>query len=722
MRPTSFCAFTAVLVLWSMSICSGQTKPAEQPGADAMRELNKYPGLLPEFGQLFSKLQHNVQTPPSRHQSNLLSLLPESTTYYLAIPNYGESAQQVLATFREELKQSPVLRDWWHQGDMAKSGPEVESAVEKFSAISAFVGDEIVIFGDPNRQNHEFAVVAEIRKPGLREYLTQMMKGLPGKSTSDIRVMSPQELAAAKSRAKTKDDLIVLVRPDYLIATTGIEAARDVSQLLDTKKGGFATTEFGQRIAQSYRSGTTVLGAGNLHELLAHMPKASEANTKALEQSGFSNVKYLIWDNKRIADSSVSETELTFVGPRRGPASWLAEPRSLGTLDYVSPKALLVLTVALKNPAEIFDDVKELATASNPNAFATLPQMEQMMQLSLRDDLLRQLQGEVTMEVEDLREERPVWNVILRVNDADRLQKTFEKLLVQSPPREFDSGGVHYYSLMVPAKSQPLEICYAFAEGYLIIGSGRESVANAIGVHRSGQSMAKSASFLGQIPAGYPREVSALLYEDASAVAAFQLRRLLPELASAEQAPSPTVSPITYFAYGEDSAIRGVSGGGGSQLTTSLVVAAIAIPNLLRARIAANEASAASAMRTINVSQIMYAAAFPNRGFARDLVRLGPNPANPSASSAEYASYLSGSFVADCVAKTSCSKDGYVFTLLATCKTLVCRDYVVYAAPLSIQTGTKRFCSTSDGVTRVGSAGAQSPATATECRKWDPLQ
>ena len=37
-----------------------------------------------------------------------------------------------------------------------------------------------------------------------------------------------------------------------------------------------------------------------------------------------------------------------------------------------------------------------------------------------------------------------------------------------------------------------------------------------------------------------------------------------------------------------------------------LIIAAIAIPNLLRARIAANESSAASSIRTINTAEVTY--------------------------------------------------------------------------------------------------------------------
>src|ERR1700757_1519236 len=54
-----------------------------------------------------------------------------------------------------------------------------------------------------------------------------------------------------------------------------------------------------------------------------------------------------------------------------------------------------------------------------------------------------------------------------------------------------------------------------------------------------------------------------------------------------------------------------------------LIIAAIAIPNLLRARMAANESSAVSSLRTINTGEITYQSTYPTIGYAATLVNLG---------------------------------------------------------------------------------------------------
>ena len=55
-----------------------------------------------------------------------------------------------------------------------------------------------------------------------------------------------------------------------------------------------------------------------------------------------------------------------------------------------------------------------------------------------------------------------------------------------------------------------------------------------------------------------------------------------------------------------------------------LIIAAIAIPNLLRSRIAANESSAVGSIRSINTAQVTYASTYPEAGFAPALLNLGP--------------------------------------------------------------------------------------------------
>ena len=90
----------------------------------------------------------------------------------------------------------------------------------------------------------------------------------------------------------------------------------------------------------------------------------------------------------------------------------------------------------------------------------------------------------------------------------------------------------------------------------------------------------------------------------------------------------------------------------GLSIIPIMIVAAIAIPNLLRARMAANEASAVGSLRSVNTGAMVYATTFEN-GFPSSLEALGGATAGDS--TCNHAAFLDPSL-------TSGRKSGYIFT------------------------------------------------------------
>ena len=128
-----------------------------------------------------------------------------------------------------------------------------------------------------------------------------------------------------------------------------------------------------------------------------------------------------------------------------------------------------------------------------------------------------------------------------------------------------------------------------------------------------------------------------------------------------------------------------------------LIIAAIAIPNLLRARIAANDSAAASTIRTINTAEVTYSTTYVAQGYSPDLKSLGPN------ATACNAPTLTGACLLDdtvgCTAAT-CPKGGYNFYMVSTTATAPIPDYTASAGPFSNGTGTMNLCSGPDAVVR----------------------
>ncbi len=131
-----------------------------------------------------------------------------------------------------------------------------------------------------------------------------------------------------------------------------------------------------------------------------------------------------------------------------------------------------------------------------------------------------------------------------------------------------------------------------------------------------------------------------------------------------------------------------------------LIIAAIAIPNLLRARIAANESSALASIRTINTAEVAYQSAYPSVGFTCSLANFGGD--GSSAPSAGQSQLLDNVLA-------SGRKHGYRFVLENCVNAEKEHKYQVVAYPEARnQTGVRTFCSDESGDIKVG--GGESAA------------
>ncbi len=148
-----------------------------------------------------------------------------------------------------------------------------------------------------------------------------------------------------------------------------------------------------------------------------------------------------------------------------------------------------------------------------------------------------------------------------------------------------------------------------------------------------------------------------------------------------------------------------------------LIIAAIAIPNLLRARIAANEASAVNSVRKIATAEVAYNASFPTVGYAPDLVSLGGgSPCNPSSTTA---------CILDNVVSGG-SKSGYqLFAAGFSTAGGANTSFVASSAPLTFDvTGVRDFCIVTDGVLRInpGASGAVPAPDVATCTGYATAQ
>jgi type IV pilus assembly protein PilA len=144
-----------------------------------------------------------------------------------------------------------------------------------------------------------------------------------------------------------------------------------------------------------------------------------------------------------------------------------------------------------------------------------------------------------------------------------------------------------------------------------------------------------------------------------------------------------------------------------------LIIAAIAIPNLLQARLAANESSAAGSLHTLQSAEITYYNTYPTVGYSPTIGPLGgATPCTPSSTTA----CIIDNFLATAT-PGGVGKSGYYYlaTGIITGGATYNDAFVAGAAPIVVHsTGNRDFCQTNDGVLRsqMGSVG-DLPASAT---------
>ena len=152
-----------------------------------------------------------------------------------------------------------------------------------------------------------------------------------------------------------------------------------------------------------------------------------------------------------------------------------------------------------------------------------------------------------------------------------------------------------------------------------------------------------------------------------------------------------------------------------------LIIAGIAIPNLIRAKMSANEASAVASLRTLNTTLILYSTSYDT--LPADLASLGPDTsdggvlgtATPSAAAADLVdSVLAGgnpvTGAAPAAGAVTATKSGYTITYTPVAVGAVITTYSITAVPTGPNgTGIRTFYTDQTGVIHANASGANPP-------------
>jgi hypothetical protein len=210
------------------------------------KDLPKHLELLGQLKKLQKRLEQ-VQLPAPRYNSTLLARMPADTLFYASLPNAGQALEEANKILQDQIQQSDALRQWFTHGD-AQATTKMNDTIEKIRSLSDYLGDEVVVVGFGAQNGPGVAIVAEIRRPGLREFLQTKFVGPDGKH---ITVVDEAQLASARSVGQGP---IALVRESEVIFSGNNGALERVNAQLNAGGSGLDQTEFGKRLTEAYNS------------------------------------------------------------------------------------------------------------------------------------------------------------------------------------------------------------------------------------------------------------------------------------------------------------------------------------------------------------------------------------------------------------------------------------------------------------------------------------
>jgi type IV pilus assembly protein PilA len=155
-----------------------------------------------------------------------------------------------------------------------------------------------------------------------------------------------------------------------------------------------------------------------------------------------------------------------------------------------------------------------------------------------------------------------------------------------------------------------------------------------------------------------------------------------------------------------------------------LIIAAIAIPNLLRSKMAANEASAVGSLRAMTTASVAYSSTYGN-SFPPSLGSLG-GPAGATIANCDESLLIDSVLSGGGGTATQSQKSGYTFTFKPVgaaitapptgCAAPGFNGYVFTALPVTLgSTGQRSFCTDESGVIRFDATGFADPADEAGC-------
>jgi hypothetical protein len=580
---------------------SEMLKPGDQVTTDASlvrtpvkdevawsRDSTRYLALLNEFNTIKKGIDA-MPSPGLRYHSRLLPYVSSDTVLYAAIPNVSATLAEAQKLFNDRLQQSEVLRAWWTE---QQDGPKMQQMVDTLRRFSEYLGDEIVVTVNSNSGHGEYSdpmILAEVKLPGLEGFLNTELRSLSQRGASGLPEIvhleaNPEVINGnhwrnrRREAAHSNGPMQIGLKDGLLVVAWSKDALNEVAQRVASQPEP-ASTVLINNVQSAYQKGAGWLMCVNMEQIARNSVSNGRGKHGGPKlPKGIDNMRDLIVERRDVAGRVENKATLTFEGGRSGLAAWLAEPSPMGSLDFVSPNATFAVSMALRNPSWMLNDLFQTLGEDNPKFEEELQHFRQETNISLSPSLAEPLGGEFTFALDGPLLPLPSWTFAVEVNSPDRLEWAIEKFVnaAKATLTKEQSGSRTYYTLTTPQFSY--EIDYVYVDGYLLAAPSHSLLNKAMQNRATGYVLSRSDSFRSQLPRDGRLNFSAIVYHNIGTA----LSPLANQLGDASLDPSikaiaANATPGLIYAYGEPDRISVATAG----TFFGLDLNALALPNLL---------------------------------------------------------------------------------------------------------------------------------------------
>lgn len=560
------------------------------------RDSARYLTLLNEFNTIKQGIER-MPSPGLRYQSKLLPLVSRDAVLYAAMPNVSTTLAEAQKLFNDRLQQSDLLRTWWAE---QQEGPKLQQMVDTLRRFTEYLGDEIVVTVDSEFGRSQYSdplILAQVKLPGLEGFLTNEFQSMAQRGMHGfpeivhLDTLAGQPGPPRRRHASEHDGpMLIGVKDNLMVIGWNRDQLSAVAQR-SAGQAGPPDTLLLNNVKSAYNNGAGWLMCVNMEHIARDFVghgRGKQAGPRL--PKGLNAMRDLIVERKDENGRTENKATLTFEGGRAGLAAWLAEPTPLGSLDFVSPNATFAISMALRNPSWMLNDLFSMISEQDPKFEQELNELRSKARFPISPSLADPLGGEFTFAIDGPVLPLPSWKFAVEVYSPDRLQWAIGQIVdafnnnkdctdcgeVQLTHE--DSNGRTYYTLTSDKLSY--EIDYVYVDGYLLAAPSRTLLNKAIQNRQTGYVLSRSDSFRSQLPKDGRLNFSALIYHNlgsALAPIANQLATGAPQR-DAIRAMAASAAPGLIYGYGEPDRITLATAG----TFFGLDVNSLALPNLLR--------------------------------------------------------------------------------------------------------------------------------------------